>query len=120
MVFRMKAKLTFRDCLKIIFYSPIVFCVVSFVTVMTSLLDSTINYCQKPAVNIGFPLKYYYQFWVRGADGPNCGWRIKYFFIDCVITLLATFIVYVIAAGYKRYRLPRSTSNESTIDNQAT
>lgn len=77
-------------------YSAIAFCVVSYASVMASLLDSVGNPCQKPVTNLGFPYKYYYQFWLRGSDSPNCGWILKSFIIDCFIIWILTVTIYLI------------------------
>ena len=76
------------------FYSVIVFAFVSYVSVMISLL-STVGSGKKPVTNIGFPLEYYYQFWLRGSDSPNCGWNINYFILDCSLTWLVTVGIYL-------------------------
>lgn len=76
------------------FYAAIVFCVVSYASVMISLL-STVGTNQKPVANLGFPFKYYYQFWLRGNDSPNCGWNIHNFYLDVVITWIVVTIIYL-------------------------
>ena len=78
------------------FYSVIVFAFVSYVSVMISLLSTVGRLDKKPVTNIGFPFKYYYQFWLRGSDSPNCGWRFDYFLIDCLLTWIITVSVYLI------------------------
>ncbi len=76
---------------KSFFYSLIIFCVISYISVMISLLSSTtVNSDSNPVVNIGFPFKYYYQFWV-GNPFPNNGWNIRYFIYDFLITYGITF-----------------------------
>lgn len=60
-----------QNLLKATFYSMVVFCVVSYFSVVASLLPGDIS--EKPVANIGFPYKYYYQFWGSGSDSPNCG-----------------------------------------------
>ena len=57
---------------------------------MYSLLSNK----SKPVTNIGFPYKYYYQFWLRGSDSPNCGWDFKSFIFDCLITWIFTVCIY--------------------------
>ncbi|MCW3070785.1 MAG: hypothetical protein JWO44_675 [Bacteroidetes bacterium] len=84
------------------FYSIIVFCLVSFVSVMTSLLSNVGNPSQKPTTNIGFPCKYYYQFWCSGADSPNCGWQFGNFVLDCFITWIVTVAIYLVVQKSKR------------------
>lgn len=75
-------------------YSIIAFAVISYITVMCSLLSTTLGDLGKPVTNIGFPLKYYYQFWCRGSDSPNCGWKLEYFIYDCLITWVITLVIY--------------------------
>lgn len=61
------------------------------------------NYGEKPVVNIGFPLKYYYQFWTRGSDSPNHGFVLRYLLIDfAVIWLVALGIYSVVQRQRKR------------------
>ena len=79
------------------FYSVIAFCVVSYASVMYSLLSNTLSgdvLSNKPVANIGFPYNYYFQFWLNGSDSPNCGWNINYFLIDLLITFVIVFALY--------------------------
>lgn len=78
------------------FYAAIVFCVISYASVMNSLLSSVGNLSQKPVANLGFPYNYYHQFWLRGSDSPNCGWNINNFMLDCVITWVLTTTIYML------------------------
>jgi len=55
-------------------YAAITFCIVSYISVMYSLFQSVGKLHLKPVTNIGFPFKYYYQFWLSGSNSPNCGW----------------------------------------------
>ena len=68
---------------------------------MTSLLSSVGDPSQKPVTNLGFPFKYYYQFWLNGADSPNCGWRFNYFILDYLIIWILTTTIYLIAKRKK-------------------
>lgn len=84
-----------QDLLKATFYSMVVFCVISYFSVVYSLLPRDIS--EKPVTNIGFPYKYYYQFWASGSDSPNCGWKKNAFIYDALITWsIVTLIYYVI------------------------
>lgn len=76
-------------------YSILAFCIVSFISVMTSLLSSFGDPSQKPVTNLGFPFKYYYQFWLNRSDCPNFGWRINYFFFDFLIIWIVTTSIYL-------------------------
>ena len=78
------------------FYSIIAFCVVSYITVMSSLFQSVGDLSKKPVTNIGYPFKYYYQFWLRGNDSPNCGWEFQNFELDCFITWIVCVVIYFI------------------------
>lgn len=53
--------------IKISFYSTITFCVVSFLSMIISMLISKLNN-SFPNFSIGFPFKYYYQFLVDSND----------------------------------------------------
>ncbi|MFT3793629.1 hypothetical protein [Flavobacterium sp.] len=75
-------------------YSMVVFCVVSYLSVMVSLL-SRVGTSGKPTANIGFPFRYYFQFWASGNDFPNCGWRADYLIMDFALTWVLTTAVFV-------------------------
>jgi hypothetical protein len=55
--------------------SILVFCSISFLTVVKSIRFPNFNY----RLEIGFPLKYYEQFYVNGDGGPNHGGRLDPF-----------------------------------------
>lgn len=74
----------------------IVFCVLSYFSVMYSLFQSVGNPSLKPVTNVGVPFKYYYQFWLSGSDSPNCGWVFKNFLYDCIIIWIVTIIIYLV------------------------
>jgi heme/copper-type cytochrome/quinol oxidase subunit 4 len=78
------------------FYAVIVFCVLSYFSIMYSLLTSVGNPSLKPVTNIGVPFKYYYQFWLSGSDSPNCGWNIDNFVFDVLLIWMVVTIVYLI------------------------
>lgn len=82
-------------------YSAIAFCVISYLSVMYSLLQSVGRLTKKPVTNLGFPYKYYYQFWLKGNDSPNCGWRLNNFILDCFITWLVVLIIHLIVKHKK-------------------
>jgi hypothetical protein len=85
-----------RQFLILTLYSIIAFCVISYFSVMLSLLNSIGEVSQKPVTNIGFPFKYYYQFWTSGSDSPNCGWNINNFIIDFILIYILTFATYLV------------------------
>ena len=86
------------------FYALITFSVLSYVSVMYSLLQSAGNPLLKPVTNIGVPFKYYYQFWLSGSDSPNCGWDFQNFVLDLAIIWILTSLVYLII---KRKKAPK-------------
>lgn len=94
-----------KNFLLSIFYGFLFFCIVSYFSVMISLFQSIGKPSLKPVANIGFPIKYYYQFWLRGSDSPNCGWNIKAFFIDGIISWIIGIII-VIIANKKKNKSP--------------
>jgi hypothetical protein len=69
------------------------FSVISFLTVIFSLL--TRNGTENPRVNIGFPLKYYEQFWIDNNDLHH-GWNLRNFTIDFIIILLIVLTINLI------------------------
>ena len=90
-----------KNLLKITFYAIITFCVISYISVMVSLLNVVFigDPTMKPVTNIGFPYKYYYQFWLTGSDSPNCGWRSNRFILDGIITWILVAMVFF---GFKK------------------
>jgi len=76
-----------------IIISTILFSVISFLTVIFSLL--TRNGTENPKVNIGFPLKYYEQFWIDNNDLHH-GWNLRNFTIDFIIILLIVLAINLI------------------------
>jgi len=76
------------------FYAAIAFSVTSYISVMISLLPSVGELRTKPVTNIGFPFKYYYQFWLNGSDSPNWGWDVGNFILDGFVIWGATVFVY--------------------------
>lgn len=82
-----------KKLLYITIYAFIAFCVISYISVMTWLLFVN-RTAQQPVANIGFPFKYYYQFWVRGSDIPNSSWNLEAFVLDYIITWVFSAIVY--------------------------
>ncbi|HYD90424.1 MAG TPA: hypothetical protein VEA37_02930 [Flavobacterium sp.] len=83
-------------------YSIIAFCVVSYISVMVSLLSSVGDPQVKPVTNIGFPFSYYYQFWLNGNDSSNCGWNGTAFLLDCAIIWICTLSIYFMYRHLKK------------------
>lgn len=77
----------------------LVFFSISFITVLTQI--SPFHYYREHEtynLAIGFPFKYYEQFWLRGSDIPNSGWFGHHLFYDCMITWL------IVAGQYTLYK----------------
>ena len=78
--------------------SILVFFSISFLTILTQI--NPLHYYQDTEtykLDIGFPFKYYEQFWLRGNDIPNSGWTISNLFYDCLLTwLVVTGLYYLI------------------------
>jgi hypothetical protein len=92
----------FKKAQAISLLSVIAFCVISYISVMISLLGSLGDLTKKPVTNLGFPFKYYSQFWVGESDSPNCGWRIDYFIIDFWVVWELTGGVYLFVKRKKQ------------------
>lgn len=76
--------------IRILVKTMVLFAVVSFSSVIISLLSRKGN--EQPTTKIGFPLNYYNQFWV-GENDLHWEWDIKNFLIDSLILVLIVFIV---------------------------
>lgn len=78
--------------------SILVFFSTSFLTVLTQI--NPLHYYQGSEtykLDIGFPFKFYGQFWLSGSDIPNSGWTISNLFYDCMLTwIVVTGIYYLI------------------------
>lgn len=83
--------------------SILVFFSISFLSILAQInplyyYKSTETY----NLDIGFPLKFYGQFWLRGSEIPNSSWHPINLFYDCVLTwLVVTGLYYLIKR--KRY-----------------
>lgn len=87
----MEHKSMIRKIATATWYSIVAFCLISFATVLVSLL----SFSKLPVTNIGFPFKYYYQFWLIGSNFPNWGWDIRNFLIDFIIIWIPLTIYYL-------------------------
>ena len=83
-----------KKVIKISFYSTILFCVISFLSLSYSMIYSRINNIS-PNFTIGFPFEIYYQFEVRG----ECDERTLFHgthFINILYNLIICFILSII------------------------
>ena len=76
-----------------IIISTVLFCVISFLSVIFSLLSR--KGTENPTVNIGLPLNYYEQFWMDKNDLHH-GWNSKNFVIDFILVLIIVLAAYFI------------------------
>ncbi|AUC13758.1 hypothetical protein BTO06_00725 [Tenacibaculum sp. SZ-18] len=86
--------MTLQSLFKSLLISIITFCVTSYVSLMYSLLFSAGNLNMKPVVNIGFPFKYYHQFWLNKNDFPNNSWNLSNFFLNILLCWILTSFIY--------------------------
>ena len=83
-------------------YAFIVFSVLSYLSVMYSLLQSFREPIIKPVANIGVPFKYYDQLWLPGSHSPIVSWNLRYFAYDVAIIWVLTTIIYLLIKTKKR------------------
>jgi hypothetical protein len=82
-----------KRILKLVFYSSILFCLVSFISLSYSMIYSRFNNIL-PKFNIGFPFEMYYQFEVKGECDEKTLLHgshfinIIYNFIICLIVII--------------------------------
>lgn len=76
--------------------SILIFFSISFITILMQIgpfhyygLNETYK------LDIGFPFKYYGQFWVSKSNTPNSGWHLKNLFLDCLLTWILVVGLYV-------------------------
>ncbi|UMY65093.1 MULTISPECIES: hypothetical protein [unclassified Flavobacterium] len=78
--------------------SILVFFSISFLTVLAQIIPFHYYGAKETyKLDIGFPFKFYGQFWLRGNDIPNSGWTIPNLFYDCLLTWLVVTGLYYIA-----------------------
>ena len=86
--------------------SILVFLSISFITVLTQI--NPLHYYKNNEaykLDIGFPFKYYGQFWLTGNSIPNSGWTVDHLFYDCLLT-------WFVVTGL--YYLKHRSNNNST------
>ena len=81
-----------KNILKISFYSIILFCVISFLSLIISVIDNKVNHTF-PNFEIGFPFNYYYQIQVKSENyfelqHGTTKTHIIYNFIICFIVVV--------------------------------
>jgi len=83
--------------------SALIFSSVSFINIIVQL--SPFHYYRNnetPELRIGFPWKFYYQFFLSPCD-YNYGWNPIYWFYDCILTWTITMILYWLIS-FKKYK----------------
>jgi len=77
--------------------SILIFFSVSFVSVLAQI-NPIHNYKngEPYRFDIGFPFRFYQQFWLRGNNIPNSGWFTDNLFYDCVLTWLVIVGLYIL------------------------
>ncbi len=77
-----------KQFLKISFYSAILFCVISFASLIISMLKSKLE-GTFPNFSMGFPYNFYYQFMMRNNDFHHGGGQgILLDFLVCIILVV--------------------------------
>lgn len=82
--------------------SVVVFFAVSFMTILIQI--NPLHYYKNGEpykLDIGFPFKYYEQFWLRGSHFPNSGWILNHLFYDCILTWVIVTALYLIKQKLK-------------------
>ncbi len=71
------------------FLSILVFFSVFFLTILYQINPlHYFNSGETYSLNLGFPFKYYEQFWLTGSKIPNSSWFIQNLIYDCLLTLI--------------------------------
>ena len=83
-------------------YAFIAFCVLSYFSVMYSLLQTFREPLLKPVANIGVPFTYYKQLWYPGYHSQSDKWTLQYFAYDVAITWVLTTVIYLLIKRKKR------------------
>jgi len=87
----------FKNVIQGTLLSVLIFLSVSFVTVLTQI--NPVHYYKNGEpyrLDIGFPFRFYQQFWLRGSEIPNSGWFIGNLFYDCILTWMVIVGLFVL------------------------
>lgn len=87
----------FKNLISATVLSVLVFLSISFVTVLIQI--NPIHYYangEPYRLDIGYPFRFYEQFFLRGSEIPNSGWYIDNLLYDCVLTWLFITGLYVL------------------------
>jgi hypothetical protein len=77
--------------------SLLMFLSISFITVLTHISPwHHYKSAEAYTFDIGFPFKYYRQFWMSGSTVPNSGWSISNLFYDCLLTWAVVAAIYLL------------------------
>jgi hypothetical protein len=80
--------------------SMLVFFTVSFFSVIYSIQHPEYH----GEMHLGFPYRYYYQFWLRGSDYPNCSGNFVNLLWDCTICWIIVTGLFLFAKRIQRKR----------------
>lgn len=89
-----------KKFLHISFYSTILFCVFSFLSLSFSMIYNRINYIS-PKFEIGFPFEMYYQFELRGECNEMTLLHGTHF-INIIYNLIFCFIATILFLNFKQ------------------
>jgi hypothetical protein len=82
-----------KKYLKLFIQSILIFSFISNLSTIYVLLTSPYSSILKPVTIIGFPFKYYEQFWLKSSDGPNWSWNFRNFLFDYLIVLIFVVLI---------------------------
>jgi len=66
--------------------SILVFFTVSFLTVLIQIAGPLNGHAPRVGLDVGWPLTFYTEFWVRGSTSANYGWNVPNLMLVCLIT----------------------------------
>jgi len=95
-----------KKVIKISFYSTILFCVISFLSLSYSMINSRLNSIS-PNLTIGFPFEMYYQFEVRGECNERTLLHGAHF-----INIIYNFIICFIIIAFINYKQQTKNNNQ--------
>lgn len=82
--------------------SILVFFAISFLTILIEINPIHLYKNGEPyRLDIGFPFKYYEQFWLRGSEIPNSGWLLNNLIYDCLLTWIVITGIYILILKIK-------------------
>src|SRR5262245_1301246 len=80
--------------------SILVFFAVSFLSILGQIAGPMNGHAPRIRLDVGWPFKFYEEFWLSGSTSANCGWDIKNLLLGCALTwVLVTSAYFIITSG---------------------